>query len=471
MVSVACEDSTSDLKTFRFGIKDSDGIDGATLYYKDSRAIIFQEMALAYSADNDTWVVEFRANERDYDMLVYYLRVTDGKGATVRHPGEGTLSTEACRIHYVDNDTSVTDTVPDDSVPPSPRDSVVYSLIADTAEIYDKDLDGRADFVRVHFKEEREDNITSIDSIFWNSNRGEWRYVPADAIKQSRTDGKWFEGYIDKPYRYGLTKADSAHPPFLSFTTIHSDELENVKLLDRVGAVPAKASKFPGRVGLKEYMEPDAEMPPDTLIVRMSEPVSNAGGEMAWERLFRYSASCKDTVSQPLKLRSAPTVRENGQVWTLILDGYSVKAGACLFADPSSSYIDLAGNAMGRGGIEIDGRVDSAGRKRVGKSARFVVRNQRESKHAVQGRGLHLRRDRDLRDRFSPEIRLRRRNGPVGPRQAGRTLPAGLSALEQTLREGPTCGYGRLHLENPVHVRRWPQGNPYHKDGGLSPRE
>ena len=356
VVSVACEDSTSDLKTFRFSFKDSDGIDGATLYYKDSRAIIFQEMALAYSADNDKWVVEFRVNERDYDMLVYYLRVTDGKGATVRHPGEGTLSTEACRIHYVDNDTSVTDTIPDDSVPPSPRDSVVYSLIADTAEIYDKDLDGRADFVRVHFKEEREDNITSIDSIFWNSNRGEWRYVPADAIKQSRTDGKWFEGYIDKPYRYGLTKADSAHPPFLSFTTIHSDELENVKLLDRVGAVPAKASKFPGRVGLKEYMEPDAEMPPDTLIVRMSEPVSNAGGEMAWEQLFRYSASCKDTASQPLKLRSAPTVRENGLVWTLILDGYSVKAGACFFTDPSSSYIDLAGNAMGRGGIEIDGR-------------------------------------------------------------------------------------------------------------------
>ena len=355
-VSAECKDSTSDVKTFAFGIKDSDGIGSATLFYRDSRAIIFREAPLAHSADNDTWTVSIPANERDYDMVFYYLRVTDAKGASVRSPREGTLSTSACRVSVVDGPAPV-DSVPGDSVlPPSPRDSVVYSLIADIAEMYDKDLDGRADFVRVHFKEERDDNITSIDSIFWNSNRGEWRHVPAEDIRKSRDDGEWFEGYINKPYKYGLTKADSAHPPFLAFTSVHSDGLENVKLVDRVGAVPVKASKNPGRVGLKEYMEPDAEMPPDTLIVRMSEPVKNAGDEAAWEKLFRYSESCKDTASQPLKLRTAPTVRENGLVWTLILDGYSLKAGSCLSTDPSAAYEDLAGNAMGRGGIEIDGR-------------------------------------------------------------------------------------------------------------------
>ena len=355
-VSAECRDSTSDVKTFAFGIKDSDGIGSATLFYRDSRAIIFREAPLAHSADNDTWTVSIPANERDYDMVFYYLRVTDAKGASVRSPREGTLSTSACRVSVVDGPAPV-DSVPGDSVlPPSPRDSVVYSLIADIAEMYDKDLDGRADFVRVHFKEERDDNITAIDSIFWNSNRGEWRYVSADDVRQNRDDGEWFEGYINKPYKYGLTKADSAHPPFLAFTSVHSDGLENVKLVDRVGAVPVKASKNPGRVGLKEYMEPDAEMPPDTLIVRMSEPVKNAGDEAAWEKLFRYSESCKDTVSQPLKLRTAPSVRENGLVWTLILDGYSLKAGSCLSTDPSAAYEDLAGNAMGRGGIEIDGR-------------------------------------------------------------------------------------------------------------------
>ncbi len=356
-VSVACEDSTSDLKTFRFSIKDSDGIDRATLYYKNSHAIIFQQIPLSYSGKNDTWVAEFPANVRDYDMLFYYLRVTDAKGASVRSPKEGTLATDACRIHYVDNDSSVIDPLPEDSIlPPSPRDSIVYSLIADSAEMYDKDLDGRADFVRVHFKEERSDNITSVDSIFWNSNRGEWRYVPAEAIKQNRTDGKWFEGYINKPYKYGLTKADSAHPPFLAFSTIYSEELENVRLLDRVGAVPARATKSPGKIGLEEYMDPNSETPPDTLVVTLSEPVINVGDEKGWEKLFRYSESCDDTVTHPLKLKHSPKIRENGLQWMLVLDDYSVKAGFCLSTDPSAAYEDLAGNSMGRGGIRIEGK-------------------------------------------------------------------------------------------------------------------
>ncbi len=358
--TVACEDSTSDVKTFRFGLKDSDGIDRATLYYKDSRAIIFQQMPLSYSGKNDTWVAEFPANVRDYDMLFYYLRVTDARGATVRHPGEGTLSTDACRIRFAedpDDTTATEDPLPEDSIlPPSPRDSIVYSLIADSAEMYDKDLDGRADYVRVHFKEERSDNITSVDSIFWNSNRGEWRYVPEGTIKQDRSDGTWFGGYINKPYRYGLTKADSAHPPFLAFSTIYSEDLENVRLLDRVGAVPARATKSPGKIGLEEYMDPNSDMPPDTLVVTLSEPVINVGDEKGWEKLFRYSESCDDTVSHPLKLKHSPKIRENGQQWMLVLDDYSVKAGFCLSTDPSATYEDLAGNSMGRGGIKIEGK-------------------------------------------------------------------------------------------------------------------
>ena len=377
-VSIVCEDSTSDLKTFTFQLIDNNGIYGAQLYYKGLYDVIYQEYSFGSIFRDNTWRTMVPMNSLESDGFRYYLRVTDALGASVRYPETGSLTTDACEVkEFIPEpvDSNVVDTIPKDSVPqdsntvpsdssmvpedsfpPSPRDSIVYSLIADSAEMYDKDLDGRADFVRVHFKEERRDNITSVDSVFWNSNRGEWRHVPADAIKQNRTDGKWFEGYINKPYRYGLTKADPAHPPFLSFTTVYSEELENVKLLDRVGAVPAKVSKFPGRVGLKEFMNPDAEIPPDTLIVRMSEPVKNVGEESAWERLFRYSASCKDTVSQPVLLKAAPIVRENGQVWTLILEGYSVKTGSCLFTDPSATYIDLAGNGPGRGGIEIDGR-------------------------------------------------------------------------------------------------------------------
>ena len=168
------------------------------------------------------------------------------------------------------------------------------------------------DFVRVHFKEERDDNITSIDSIFWNSNHGEWRFVPQGNIQNNRNDGKWVEAYINSPYKYGLTKADTVRKPFLGFTTIHSDKMEYVMLTDKVGAVPSKATKLPGKVGLKEYMNPEAAIPPDTLIIRMSEPIKNVGEEKAWEQLFRYSESCKDTVSQPIILKEAPTIRGNG---------------------------------------------------------------------------------------------------------------------------------------------------------------
>ena len=362
-VSVACEDSTSDIKTFAFNVKDSDGIGGVTLYYKGSRTRSFEQRPLTYSAENDSWTTKFPANENDYDKLFYYLRVTDANGASVRYPWVDSLSTDACRIHYVvDNpdtsvtDSSVTDSASVDSLTPSPRDSIVYSLIADTAEIYDKDLDGRADYVRVHFKEARSNNMSGVDSIFWNSNRGEWRYVSSGKMKQNHSDDKWFEGYINAPYKYGLTKADTVRKPFLAFTTVYSDKMENVMLHDKVGAVPTKASKFPGKMGLKEYMDPTSEIPPDTLVIWMSEPIKNVGHERGWENLFRYSKSCEDTASQPLIMKGTPIIRENGQQWTVFLDGYLVKEGFCLSTDPEASYEDLVGNPLGRGGIKIDGK-------------------------------------------------------------------------------------------------------------------
>ena len=371
-VSVVCEDSTSDLKTFTFQLTDRDGIFGAQLFYKGVDDVIFQASSFANTFENDTWTTRVPMNIIEYTGFRYYLRVTDALGASVRYPETGFLTTEACEekdvvlepedssfVDSIPKDSNMvpsdTNTVPEDSLAPSPRDSIVYSLIADTAEIYDKDLDGRADYVRVHFKEERSDNITGVDSIFWNTNRGEWRYVSSGKMKQNRSDGKWFEGYINKPYKYGLTKADSAHPPFLAFSTVYSEDLENVKLLDRVGAVPTKATKSPGKVGLKEYMDPNSETPPDTLVIWMSEPIRNVGNEKGWENLFRYSESCEDTASLPLNLKGTPIIRDNGQQWTIFLDGYFLKEGACLFTDPEASYEDQAGNPLGRGGVKVEG--------------------------------------------------------------------------------------------------------------------
>ncbi|MBQ3715204.1 MAG: VWA domain-containing protein [Fibrobacter sp.] len=365
-VSIACEDSTTDIKTFTFRLTDNNGISSATIHYKDSHAIIYQEHPLAYSTQNDTWTANFSAGVTQFSGIDYYLRVTDSLGSTVRYLSNGFSTTDACEITAVlppedstVTDSTLSDSIPEDTITNTWRDSIVYSLIADTAEMYDKDLDGKADFVRIHFKEERDDNITSIDSIFWNSNRGEWRYVPQGTIRKNRDDGKWVEAKINTPYRYGLTKADTVRKPFLGFTTIHSDKMEYVMLTDKVGAVPQKATIFPGKVGLKEYMDPEAKTPPDTLIIIMSEPIKNIGNEKAWKDLFRYSASCKDTASQPINLNEDPQIHDNGQQWKLIIENYSLKAGFCLFTDPSATYEDLAGNTPGRGGIEIDGKENS----------------------------------------------------------------------------------------------------------------
>lgn len=348
-VSVACVDS-SDIKTFSFRIKDSDGIDKAQIYVRDARAVLFQEAPLSYSVEKDVWTIAFQAPASDIPSIHYYLRATDALGATVRSPASGYMITDACEIG-----TTIPEDSLQDSVEYSGRDSVKYSLIADTAEMYDRDLDGRADFVRIHFKEEHDDNISSIDSIFWNSSRGQWRYATSDAIKKNPQDGKWIEAYINEPYDYGLTMADSSRKPFLSFSTPLSSELENVTLRDKVGAVPARAVLHPGEMNLGKYMDPSSNDPPDTLVIQMSEPIIGGNSENAWESLFRYSASCKDSNSEALVTSLPPTVNEDMTQWTFVLDRHILKTGFCLSTDPEADYIDLAGNALGRGGVNING--------------------------------------------------------------------------------------------------------------------
>lgn len=350
VVSVTCEDSTSDLKTFSFRITDSDGIDDVTLYYKDYNDIIFRTLSLNYSAEKDTWNGTLHANTQDFTVIHYYLRATDAMGATVRYVSNGYSVTGACEVKSF-----VTDSIPDDSRKFNHRDSIVYSLIADLAEMYDSDLDGKADFVRIHFKNESDNKVLSVDSIFWNSNRGEWRFAEGWNIQKSRNDAKWTEAYINEPFRYGLTMADSVRKPYLSFMTASSNTLENVVLKDRIGAVPARATKRQKKLNLEKYMNPYSEIPPDTLVVQMSEPILNVGGENAWEGLFRYSASCEDTVTYALNTKVPPIVDGNGLQWTFLLDDFSITTGFCLRTSPEAEFVDLAGNTPGRGGVEIRG--------------------------------------------------------------------------------------------------------------------
>ena len=248
-----------------------------------------------------------------------------------------------------------TDTISGDPPKFTHRDSIELSLVADIAEIYDSDLDGKADFVRIHFNDESDNSVMSIDSIFWNSNRGEWRSADQTSIEKNKDDAKWIEAYIGEPFQYGLTRADSVRKPYLSFSTGNSDKLENVILKDRVGAVPVRAIKRQGKLNLEKYMDPYAEMPPDTLVIVMSETIQKTGNDDAWKDLFRYSTSCEDSVTHELKVSTPPNVEGNGLQWTLLLDDFTVKTGFCLRTNPKASFEDMAGNAPGRGGVEIRG--------------------------------------------------------------------------------------------------------------------
>ena len=349
-LNVACEDSTTDIKMFSFRISDSDGIDDVVLYYKDSRDILFQIVPMEYSIENDTWNVSFHASSQDYTVINYYLRASDGRGATVRYLNSGYSVTGACEVQVF-----TPDTIPQNPPGLNHRDSIEFSLIADKAEIYDRDLDGKADFVRIHFNDDSDNDVLSIDSIFWNSNRGEWRSAEQGSIEKNRTDAKWIEANINVPFPYGLTRADSVRKPYLSFAMANSAKLENVVLNDRVGAVPVRAVKRQGKLNLEKYMDPYSEMPPDTLTITISEPIRNTGDEDAWKDLFRYSTSCEDTVTHELNVSVAPAVEGNGLQWTLLLDDFVVKTGFCLRTNPKASFEDMAGNAPGLGGVEIKG--------------------------------------------------------------------------------------------------------------------
>ena len=349
-LSVACEDSTTDIKTFTFRISDSDGIDNVVLYYKDSRDILFQTVPMEYSIENDTWNVAFHASSQDYSVIHYYLRASDGRGATVRYLNSGYSVTGACEVQVF-----VPDSIPENPPGLNHRDSIEFSLIADKAEIYDSDLDGKADFVRIHFNSESDNDVLSIDSIFWNSNRGEWRYAEQSTIAKNGNDAKWIEANINEPFRYGLTMADSVRVPYLSFMTSKSTKLENVALIDKVGAVPVRAVKRQGKLNLEKYMDPHSKTPPDTLVVMVSEPIRSVGDEDGWMDLFRYSTSCDDTATYALNVSTTPKVGANGLQWTLVLDDFVVKTGFCLRTNPNAAFEDGAGNAPGRGGVEIKG--------------------------------------------------------------------------------------------------------------------
>ncbi|MFA6837034.1 MAG: VWA domain-containing protein, partial [Fibrobacteraceae bacterium] len=237
------------------------------------------------------------------------------------------------------------------------RDSlIIFSnyIPADVAEIYDRDLDGRADSVRIHFVKPLKQKISSIDTVFWNVAGGARQKVPSKNIRIVG-DSSWIEGLLEKPFEYGLTAANKTNQPYLRVTKKDSDLSQKVLLNDKIGAVPIEAEKHPGKASLNSYLEPSTGIPPDTLIVTLSEKIQDSTNGNSWNTLFQYSPTCEDSATYPLKLLKAPELDKSGMNWILILKDYSAITGNCIRLNPSAPYKDYYKNNPDRGGVEIKG--------------------------------------------------------------------------------------------------------------------
>ena len=238
------------------------------------------------------------------------------------------------------------------------RDSlVVYTkyVPADVAEIYDRDLDGKADSIRIHFKKALKKKIASIDTVYWNAAQGAWTDVDSKKIRIV-DDSPWAEARVRKAFKYGLTAPDTSAPPYLRVTKEKSEFSQKAMLVDRVGAVPVKAVKRPGQISMEEYLDASDDVAPDTLEITMSESIKNTGKPSAWKDLFRYSKQCGDTTVYPIRTNLAPVVDSAGLVWKFVLADYAIMKDYCIMSNPKATYIDSEGNSMGRGGVKVEGR-------------------------------------------------------------------------------------------------------------------
>ena len=238
------------------------------------------------------------------------------------------------------------------------RDSlVVYTnyVAADFAEIYDLDLDGKADSIRIHFKKPLKKKVASIDTVYWNAAHGPWTNVESSKIRITE-DSSWAEARVRKPFKYGLTAIDTAAPPYLRVTKTKSEFSQKTMLRDMIGAVPVKAVKRPGQISMEEYLDASEDVAPDTLVITMSEGITNTGKKNAWKDLFRYSKTCKDTVYSPVRSKVDPIVDSAGLVWKFVLADYAIMKDNCITTNPKATFVDAEGNSMGRGGVEVEGR-------------------------------------------------------------------------------------------------------------------
>ena len=245
------------------------------------------------------------------------------------------------------------------------RDSIVvfYEFIpAVSADIQDLDLDGRADYVRVHFARSILQEQLKIDTLFWGGAEDEGRGV-ADRDMEISNEGDWIYVTLESPFEYGVSAVDSTGKKFVSVSRNTSSAIQKVYLSDKMGPVPVRAKKLPGAIGDEEYLNGNVTIPPDTLVVTLSEPVELSGGakafgkkRSAWSDMFQFAESCDNGKVHRVSLEEEPELDESGTVWTLVLPHeVDIRVGYCIMTNPEAPFQDMAGNAPAIGGITVEG--------------------------------------------------------------------------------------------------------------------
>ena len=242
-----------------------------------------------------------------------------------------------------------------DNAPLKNRDSLVVwntYIPADSAEIYDKNLDGRADFVRIHFKSSIKEESISIDSVLWN-------YVKVGGKKAEFKDitidnkYRWIEAEMANPFEYGIT-ADSSDG-YVEISRATYKVSQKVPLADKIGAVPVSVQKIPGKVSGGDFMNDKDDIRLDTLIVKFSEPVSIKKKE-AWGQMLYYAPKCEIDDAKHLYMASEPAVSDSGTTWKFALpNALNIKVDDCVMTNPKAAYTDKFKNAPGIGGAKVEG--------------------------------------------------------------------------------------------------------------------
>lgn len=233
-----------------------------------------------------------------------------------------------------------------------------YDLVA-SAYIKDEDGDGRGDHVYFVFDHKLPRLPSSIEDVIWNNPKNSSDHQKAGSSMLS------FKGSDST-----VVVADFSHSEFAAHLTDPGDHPtgtfpddnlfggQSAAIADSMGPVIITAIKRPSNMGSYNYTATEVRFNPDTLIIKVSEPLKSTDGRFSGMLLF--SKGCSDQAPvRPVRTYSEPVASGDGLTWTIIVDN-SPNAelpltGDCVFLETDGRYTDNQNNAPPLLGVRLEG--------------------------------------------------------------------------------------------------------------------